>query len=164
MHVSAHICDHGDEEYPVIHFSDEEKACLPDADEVLPILVPVARDCYRLLDPLKPRFDDDSGKVHFIQSVDCAIQVMQRQEFAGPVNLEDLAAHIDIPYIEYTLPRLVDAFKRCRLIWSQREHHDLAMGMVYMAHIGAKMYPQGMICRVIHSYGDIFADVPPRLT
>lgn len=142
---------------PRIHFSDEEKAGLSNADKVLPILIPVAKACYRFLNPAKLRMDNRTCITWFINSVDCAMQVTQRTRREGPVDLATLILEIDIPHIENTLPVLVKGFKQTRSVWDDAEpFYSRAMSVLCL--IGIKMYPGGLDEDGVAGYRDIFDD------
>ena len=157
MALPTDIAMMNNDDGPRIHFSDEEKAGLPSADKVLPILIPVAKACYRLLNPAKLGKDNRTCITWFINSVDCAMQVTQRTRHEGPVDLVPLIPEIDIPHINNTLPVLVNGFEKTRLVWDDAEpFYSRAMWVLCL--IGIKMYPGGLDEDGVVGYRDIFDD------
>ena len=141
-----------------ISFSEEEGT--PNIRPVLAILIPVAQECYTFLDPTKPSMNERTCMTHFVQSVDCAMQVVQHNHRVGTVDLNTLSTKITIPHIEDTLPLLVTAFEKCRSIWTEAEFDFgsfLGKLMFVMVTIGTKMYPS-VKDSSISGFGDIFED------
>jgi len=145
-----------DDEEPHIHFSEGEKPNLP--EEALSILISSAKQCYRLLNPAKLGIDMHEGITIFIHSVDCAMQVVQHRHRAGSVNLAALAATIDLPHIEDTLPILLAAFEEGGAFWKDDFTDHVAGIMFVLAFIGAKLYPGGLNEQGVQGYRDIFDD------
>ncbi len=134
-----------DDEEPFIYFSEAEKELLPDSDAVLHILIAAARQCYRFLDPAKSGVNKQVCERHYMHSINCAFQVIQRMDRVDDVDLDTLCAEVDIPYIENTLPILVAAFEKCRSIWSDIYVDYILGGHIILDEIGEKMYPDGGI-------------------
>jgi len=125
---------------------------------VLATLIPIAQKCYTFLNPVKSGMSERTCMIYFVQSIDCAFQVIQHRQREGEVDLGALCAKIEIPHIEDMLPLLVTALEKCCLIWAEAEFDCLGRAMFIMGIIGAEMYPGGMESGVIDGFPDIFAD------
>jgi len=139
-----------------LSFSEEEGT--PSVRPVLAILIPVAQKCYTFLNPAKPGMSERTCMLHFVQSIDCAFQVIQHRQREGEVDLGALCAKIEIPHIEDMLPLLVTALEKCCLIWVEAEFDYLGRAMFIIGLIGAEMYPNGMEDGSIGGFPDIFVD------
>ncbi len=143
---------------PHIHFSDAEKAGLPNADEILSSLIVVAKKCYNILKSIDPSFSHHECITHFIHSADCAMQVIQFIEREGDVNFGALCASIDIPGIDETLPLMVMPFETFKSELPGPHSDCLSRAMYYIGLTGTKMYPGALDEHGVPGFRDIFDD------
>ncbi len=143
---------------PNIHFSDVEKAGLPNADEILPNLISAAKQCYNILTSINPAFNNHECITHFIHSADCALQVVQHIEREGGVDYSALCETIDIPGIDEILPLLVLTFESFKSELEGLRADYLGSAIFYIALVGTKMYPDGLGERGVQGFRNIFDD------
>ena len=127
------------------------KLPIPHADEALELLTPIMERCVRLLADAKPDMTDQAAFTYYAQSVDGARQVAERRVRVGPVDVEALAATIDIPAITDTLPLLAGAYEQCLSLWESPRH--LMYTMILLVYVGQQQYP--------HTGSDGMAATPP---
>ena len=125
----------------MISLSKEEKASFPDADYVLDMLIPPLQKCFHLWDPLNADADERAFLTRLADSIDSASRV-----YSDHKSKRDFLAQIDVPYVESAVPILVDAFEKCRLVWTEADYdHAAFVSMVsrYMSIIAFRMYRNG---------------------
>ncbi|MDE2635761.1 MAG: hypothetical protein OXI30_05300 [Chloroflexota bacterium] len=151
--------DGDDKDSPIV-FSEEERREIPKAEETLAILIPISRACCRLLAAAEPGIGDVDAFTHFLQTVDCARQIAEKQSRAGTVDVHVLSADMDIPAIDDTLPLLLEGFERCRSLLEGEDY--LTGALVLLSRIASKMYSgmEGRNLILVGGYGDIFASIP----
>ncbi|MCY4466838.1 MAG: hypothetical protein OXE46_15005 [Chloroflexi bacterium] len=114
------------------------KLPIPHADEALELLTPVAQRCVCLLAAATSDISDQAAFALYIQSVDAARQVAERRVRVGPVNVDALAATIDLPAINETLPLLAKAYEDCLSLWNSPRH--LMYTMILLFQLGSRQY------------------------
>ena len=138
---------------------------MPRADEAFDILIPFAKRYYRLLQTEESELDNRARFTNYFGSVDCAMRVVERQDHAGPVSIDAVAAKIDLPCIANTLPFLIEAFERCRFLWGGVRRPELPEGrpqpnltntFAVLTYIGSKMYPICGTYSIMSDYNDPF--------
>ena len=135
-----------DDEYPGIHFSDEEKRGLPNADAFLAILIPAAAECYKRWDPVNARMSWQTFYTYFSHNVDFATKVYQSQRQGHEFDFSILN-ETAVPHIKDTAPILAAVIEQCRGIWTTADApHGPFISVVihYLYIIANKMYHAGM--------------------
>ena len=125
----------------MISLSKEGKSTFPDADYVLDMLIPPLQKCFHLWDSLNADADESTFLTRLADSIDSASQV-----YSDYKSKLDFLAKTDGPYVEPAIPILVDAFEKCRLVWTEADYDQAAfVSMVshYMNIIGFRMYRNG---------------------
>ena len=115
---------HEDDREPIIEIGKEELGDIPRVEEALDILIPSAKRCYQLLKAAAPGLDDAAYLTRLCHSSDVAWQVLQQEYRVAVVDMEALAARIDLPGIADTLPLLIEAYKRCAPLWGVHHGED----------------------------------------
>ncbi|MDE2774813.1 MAG: hypothetical protein OXI77_02630 [Chloroflexota bacterium] len=147
-----------DDEDPFIYFNKAERKRLPVSDEALNILISVAKQCYRVLHPIKSGMSVQDCWTQFVRSNYCAFLVVQRIDRVGNGDLAALYTKFDIPHLEDTLPALVTAYEQCRSIWTNTDFDDVIEVHAVLDDIGDKMYPDCFDRDVYQQLNDFFAD------
>ena len=135
-----------DDDEPIIHFSDEEKGDLPNADAFLAILIPAVAECYKRWDPVNVRMSWQTFYTCFSRNMDFAPKVyqIQRQGHEFDFSILDETA---VPHIKDTVPILAAAIEQCRSIWTTADApHGPFISVVihYLYTIANKMYRAGV--------------------
>lgn len=118
--------------------TSDGKLPIPHADEAIDLLSPVAERCVCLLAAAAPGVSDQAAFAIYIQSVDAARQVPQRRTRIGSVNVDAVAARLEIPAINETLPLLSKAFEDCLSLWDSPR--NLMFTMSPFSQLGARQY------------------------
>lgn len=125
---------------------------MPNFEEALGILKPVAEQIAELLGAAAPGLDDGALFDHYFRSAHGALQVVQQQDRAGAVDMDAVIAQIDAPAIADTMPLLIEGFERCRPLWMGTTRADwrdelpppeLMNAMSVLVYIGVEMYLTG---------------------
>lgn len=146
-----------DDHEPYIRISKDECFDISRAEEALEILIPIAKRYYRLLQAALPELDDRTRLTHFCHSADCAMQIAQQQNHVEPVDVDAIAANIELPLIADTLPNLLDAYELCRPLWEGQGRRYLTFTSAILGIIGLKMYPVRTQNFHVSGYPDIFS-------
>ena len=85
------------------------------------------------------------------------MQVAQQQNHVEPVDVDAIAAKIDLPRIADTLPLLLEAYALCRPLWEGQGRRYLIFTCAILDVIGWKMYPERAQGFHVRGYPDIFA-------
>ena len=134
-----------DDDEPIIHFSDEEKGGLPNADAFLAILIPAVAECYKRWDPVNARMSWQSFYTCFSRNMDFAPKVYQARRQGHEFDFSILD-ETTVPHIKDTVPILAAAIEQCRRIWTAEDvPHGPFISVVihYLYTIANKMYRNG---------------------
>ena len=105
------------------------------------MLIPPLQKCFHLWDPLNADADERAFLTRLADSIDSTSRV-----YSDHKSKRDFLAQIDVLYVESAVPILVDAFEKCRLVWTEADYdHAAFVSMVsrYISIIAFRMHRNG---------------------
>ncbi len=111
---------------------------IPRVDDATELLMPVVERCVRLLAAADSGLSDQAAFAIYIQSIDAARQVAERRVRVDAVDVDAVAATINLPAINETLPLLAQAYEDCLSLWDSPRH--LMFTMTILFQLGSRQY------------------------